>query len=75
MTPEEIRALPGRFQDMQPPLPSLARYDGADTAKTAAMKLTLLVEIAAQLAEINVTLTRAVEIMGRPNNLLKGRWR
>lgn len=61
MTPEEIRELPEKFLEM--PAPLSARY--ADTPKLAALKLTLLVEIAAQLAEINGNLSRAAELFRR----------
>lgn len=66
MNAEQIRALPDHFAELQEPKLG-ARID-ADSGKIAALKLTLLVEIAAQLAEINAALEIATRLFCRAKN-------
>lgn len=53
MNAAEIRALPGEFDKMEP------RYGNG---RLEALKIALLVEMAAQLAEIHVQLARCADI-------------
>jgi hypothetical protein len=63
MNADEIRKLPQSFDEMSAP-ESVARYDWSmgESPKLVALKIALQVEIAAQLAEINMQLRRANEL-------------